>query len=77
MFSGARASSSAHHNQVNLGADDALSKRTDLYARTGCQKASGKLVSAQASIGDDGRASSTCFTPQGENIREPDRDHGT
>jgi predicted porin len=52
---------SAHYNQVNLGADYALSKRTDLYALFGYQKASGNtlnssgaVVSADASIGDFG-----------------------
>ena len=58
--------SSAHYNQVNLGADYALSKRTELYALAGYQKASGntlnangKVVSAQASIGDYGVHSGT------------------
>lgn len=58
--------SSAHYNQVNLGADYALSKRTDLYALAGYQKASGntlnasgKVVSAQASIGSFGVNSGT------------------
>lgn len=58
--------SSAHYNQINLGADYALSKRTDLYALTGYQKASGntlnssgKVVGAQASIGDFGVNSGT------------------
>ncbi|TKC91181.1 porin [Trinickia terrae] len=57
---------SAHYNQVNLGADYALSKRTDLYALFGYQKASGNtlnasgaVVSAQASIGDFGVNSGT------------------
>jgi predicted porin len=52
---------SAHYNQVNLGADYSLSKRTDLYALFGYQKASGhtlnssgEVVDAQASIGDFG-----------------------
>ena len=52
---------SAHYNQVNLGADYAVSKRTDLYALFGYQKASGNtlnssgtVVSADASIGDFG-----------------------
>ena len=52
---------SAHYNQVNLGADYAVSKRTDLYALFGYQKAggntlnsSGTVVSADASIGDFG-----------------------
>jgi predicted porin len=58
--------SSAHYNQVNVGADYALSKRTDLYALGGYQKASGntvnasgKVVGAQASIGDFGVSSGT------------------
>lgn len=58
--------SSAHYNQVNLGADYALSKRTDLYALAGYQKASGntlnasgKVASAQASIGSFGVNSGT------------------
>ena len=58
--------SSAHYNQVNLGADYALSARTDLYALAGYQKASGntlnasgKVVGAQASIGDLGVNSGT------------------
>ncbi|MFM0661454.1 porin [Paraburkholderia sediminicola] len=58
--------SSAHYNQVNLGADYALSKRTELYALAGYQKASGntlnasgKVVSAQASIGSYGVNSGT------------------
>ncbi|MFM0374121.1 porin [Paraburkholderia aspalathi] len=58
--------SSAHYNQVNLGADFALSKRTELYALAGYQKASGntlnasgKVVSAQASIGSYGVNSGT------------------
>ncbi|MGF6239408.1 putative porin [Paraburkholderia sp. GAS38] len=53
--------SSAHYNQANLGADYAVSKRTDLYALFGYQKASGKTlnssgatVNADASIGDFG-----------------------
>ncbi|MET3234450.1 UNVERIFIED_ORG: putative porin [Burkholderia sp. 1263] len=57
---------SAHYNQVNLGADYAVSKRTDLYALVGYQKASGEtlsssgaLVSAQASIGSYGVNSGT------------------
>lgn len=52
---------SAHYNQVNLGGDYALSKRTELYALAGYQKASGntigtsgKAIAAQASIGDFG-----------------------
>ncbi|MFM0044514.1 porin [Paraburkholderia sediminicola] len=58
--------SSAHYNQVNLGADYALSKRTELYALAGYQKASGNtlnasgtVVSAQASIGSYGVNSGT------------------
>ncbi|MCX4160319.1 MULTISPECIES: porin [Paraburkholderia] len=57
---------SAHYHQVNLGADYALSKRTELYALFGYQKASGKtlnasgaVVSAQASVGDFGVNSGT------------------
>lgn len=57
---------SAHYNQVNLGADYALSKRTDLYALLGYQKASGNtlnstgaVVGAAASIGDFGVSSGT------------------
>ncbi|VVD59578.1 porin [Pandoraea anhela] len=52
---------SAHYNQINLGADYALSKRTDVYALAGYQIASGNtlstngaLTSAQASIGSFG-----------------------
>ncbi|SDE22010.1 porin [Paraburkholderia lycopersici] len=52
---------SAHYNQVNLGGGYSLSKRTDLYALAGYQKASGRTldakgasVAAQASIGDFG-----------------------
>ncbi|WP_408499886.1 porin [Paraburkholderia xenovorans] len=57
---------SAHYNQVNLGGDFALSKRTELYALAGYQKASGntlnasgKVVGAQASIGSFGVSSGT------------------
>jgi predicted porin len=57
---------SAHYNQVNLGGDYSLSKRTDLYVLFGYQKASGKtlnssgaLVAADASIGDFGVNSGT------------------
>jgi predicted porin len=57
---------SAHYNQVNAGADYALSKRTSLYALAGYQRASGNtlssagaLVSAQASIGSFGVNSGT------------------
>jgi predicted porin len=57
---------SAHYNQVNLGADYALSKRTELYALAGYQKASGKtlnatgnVINAAASIGDYGVNSGT------------------
>ncbi len=57
---------SAHYNQVNLGALYSLSKRTDLYAVAGYQKASGHtlsasgaVVSAQASIGSYGVNSGT------------------
>ncbi|PYE14513.1 porin [Paraburkholderia silvatlantica] len=56
--------SSAHYNQVNLGSGYSLSKRTDLYALAGYQKASGhsldakgSSVVAQASIGDFGVSS--------------------
>ncbi|MEW6340492.1 MAG: porin [Paraburkholderia sp.] len=56
--------SSAHYNQVNLGGDYSLSKRTDLYALFGYQKASGKTlnssgatVNAEASVGDFGVSS--------------------
>jgi predicted porin len=56
--------SSAHYNQVNLGGDYTLSKRTDLYALAGYQKASGHTLNAagasvavQASIGDFGVSS--------------------
>jgi len=49
---------------VNLGSDCSLSKRTDLYALAGYQKASGRTldakgssVVAQASIGDFGVSS--------------------
>ncbi|WP_323119116.1 porin [Burkholderia alba] len=59
-------STSAHYNQVNLGADYALSKRTDLYALFGYQKASGRtlgangtVVNAAASIGSYGANSGT------------------
>ncbi|EEF27359.1 Outer membrane porin protein 32 precursor, putative [Ricinus communis] len=58
--------SSAHYSQVNLGVDFTLSKRTELYALFGYQKASGTtlnsngaVVSAQASIGDFGVNSGT------------------
>ena len=57
---------SAHYNQVNLGADYALSKRTSLYALFGYQKASGQtlsaagsLIQANASVGDFGVSSNT------------------
>ena len=57
---------SAHYNQVNLGADYALSKRTDVYALAGYQKANGNtlsatgaIVGAQASIGDFGVSAGT------------------
>ncbi len=57
---------SAHYNQVNLGADYALSKRTDLYALFGYQKASGNtlnangaVVKAAASVGSYGVNSGT------------------
>ncbi|NIE87101.1 MULTISPECIES: porin [Burkholderia] len=57
---------SAHYNQVNIGAVYSLSKRTDLYALAGYQKASGKtlgsggaLVDAKASIGSYGVNSGT------------------
>jgi predicted porin len=57
---------SAHYNQVNLGADYSLSKRTDLYALFGYQKASGRtlgangaVVNAAASIGSYGVNSGT------------------
>jgi len=52
---------SADYQQVNLGVDYALSKRTSLYALTGYEKASGKtlnasgaIVAATAVIGDYG-----------------------
>ena len=55
---------SAHYNQVNLGGDYALSKRTEFYALAGYQKASGhtlgssgKSIAAEASIGDFGVSS--------------------
>ncbi len=57
---------SAHYNQVNVGADYALSKRTDLYALFGYQKASGHTldangarVNATASVGSYGVNSGT------------------
>ncbi|WP_126282246.1 porin [Burkholderia stagnalis] len=57
---------SAHYNQVNLGADYALSKRTDLYALFGYQRASGHtlnangaVVKAAASVGSYGVNSGT------------------
>ncbi|KVE35577.1 porin [Burkholderia sp. TSV86] len=57
---------SAHYHQVNLGADYALSKRTDLYALFGYQKASGRtvgangaVIDAQASVGSYGANSGT------------------
>ncbi|MGU7782185.1 porin [Burkholderia sp. PU8-34] len=57
---------SAHYNQVNLGGDYALSKRTDLYALFGYQKASGRtlnasgaIVKAAASVGSYGVNSGT------------------
>lgn len=56
--------SSAHFNQLNFGSNYSLSKRTDLYALAGYQKASGHTldakgssVVAQASIGDFGVSS--------------------
>ncbi|KAG0163346.1 hypothetical protein DFQ28_003046 [Apophysomyces sp. BC1034] len=57
---------SAHYNQINLGTAYALSRRTELYALLGYQKASGKtlgangaLASAAASIGSYGANSGT------------------
>lgn len=57
---------SAHYNQVNLGADYSLSKRTDLYALFGYQRASGHtlnangaVVKAAASVGSYGVNSGT------------------
>jgi predicted porin len=57
---------SAHYNQINLGADYALSKRTSLYALAGYQKSSGQtlsatgeLIQANASVGDFGVSSGT------------------
>ncbi|RQR63208.1 porin [Burkholderia sp. Bp9002] len=57
---------SAHYNQVNLGADYSLSKRTDLYALFGYQRASGNtlnangaVVKAAASVGSYGVNSGT------------------
>ncbi|MBI0331466.1 porin [Burkholderia plantarii] len=57
---------SAHYNQVNIGAVYSLSKRTDLYALAGYQKASGKTlnaaggqIAAAASIGSYGVNSGT------------------
>jgi predicted porin len=55
------------YNQVSLGADYFLSKRTDVYVLAGYQKASGntisantgELVSAVASMGDFGNDAST------------------
>jgi len=52
----------ASYNQFSLGGDYFLSKRTDIYALAGYQKASGKtidadtgeLVNAVASFGDFG-----------------------
>ncbi|AJX14415.1 porin [Burkholderia ubonensis] len=41
---------SAHYNQVNLGANYSLSKRTDLYALFGYQKASGNTLNASGAI---------------------------
>ncbi|MCQ4437380.1 porin, partial [Clostridioides difficile] len=41
---------SAHYNQVNLGADYALSKRTALYALFGYQKASGNTLNANGAV---------------------------
>ncbi|MDN7184674.1 porin [Caballeronia sp. SEWSISQ10-4 2] len=59
-------SGSAEYNQFNLGADYALSKRTDVYAVAGWQKASGNELSAGgttipavASIGSFGVNSGT------------------
>jgi len=59
-------SGSAKYNQFNLGADYALSKRTDVYAVAGWQKASGnelssggKTIPAVASIGSFGVNSGT------------------
>lgn len=57
---------SAHYNQVNVGGDYALSKRTELYALAGWQQASGHTLNAKgaavdalASIGDFGVNSGT------------------
>lgn len=57
---------SAHYHQVNLGAGYALSKRTDLYALFGYQKASGHtlgangaVIDAQAFVGSYGANSGT------------------
>ncbi|RQS69215.1 porin [Burkholderia sp. Bp8963] len=57
---------SAHYNQVNVGGDYALSKRTDVYALFGYQKASGRtlnssgaIVKAAASVGSYGVNSGT------------------
>ncbi|WP_246792761.1 porin [Burkholderia perseverans] len=57
---------SAHYNQVNIGAVYSLSKRTDLYALAGYQKASGNTlnatggqIAAAASIGSYGVNSGT------------------
>ncbi|PLZ04353.1 porin [Burkholderia sp. WAC0059] len=55
---------SAHYNQANLGIDYTLTKRTDVYALAGYQKASGhtldsagRLVRARAAIGNYGVSS--------------------
>ncbi len=57
----------AGYNQVSLGADYALSKRTDLYALAAYQKVSGntidagtgQVVAATASIADFGNDATT------------------
>ncbi|SAK72250.1 porin [Caballeronia calidae] len=64
----------AHYNQVSLGADYSLSKRTDLYAVGAWQKASGTqkdaagvTSSAQASVGSYGGSG---FSPSGSDHQE-------
>jgi predicted porin len=48
---------SAHYNQVSIGADYSLSKRTDLYAIGAWQKASGTQKNADGVTTSDAQAS--------------------
>jgi predicted porin len=66
IFTKSNGNASATYNQVNLGYDYSLSKRTELYALAAWQKASGttlntsgKVVPANASIGSFGVNSGT------------------